>query len=115
MINSVLQHRATVERSTETLIEGSPVRTWAVTMVRAPVLLSRDEAVTDPTWTASQAREAGARCTLFASASIDIRPGDRVHVTRPPMAGSFEVLPDPSTVMTLHSISHREYKVRSVS
>lgn len=113
-ILSTLQHRATVERSTTTMVNGAPVRSWSVVSVRTPVLLSRDEVVTDPTWTPTQRTEAHQRATLFALPTADVQPGDRVHITRPPMAGSFEVLPDPSDVMTPHTVHHREYRVRSV-
>ncbi|SER12345.1 hypothetical protein [Microlunatus flavus] len=114
-ILNVLAHRATVERSTETMADGVPVRSWSVVGARIPVLLSRDKVVLDPTWTAEQHREAGVMCTLFALPAADIAPGDRVHLTRPALAGTFEVLPDPSAVLDLHGVHHHEHKVRSVA
>lgn len=114
-ILGVLQHRCTVERSTDALIDGVPVRSWSVVGVRVPVLLNRDAVVEDPTWTASQRHEAGSRATLFALPGADVLPGDRVHVTRPPMADTYEVLPDFADVLTLHVVHHRELKVRSLS
>lgn len=114
MINNVLTHRATIERNTYTMEDGSPVMTWAVIGVRVPVLFSKDSAEFDPTWTATQRREADQRGTLFALPGADIQPGDRVTLTRPMDGGKFEVLPDPSKVLTLHTIHHREYAVREV-
>ena len=115
MINSVLTHRATVERSAEVWQDGAPVFTWSVIKSGVPCLFSKDQGEFDPTWTATERREADQRGTLFALPTADIRPGDRVKITRPPtLALTLEVQPDPSTIPTLHSVSHREYKDRSV-
>lgn len=114
-IYSVLQHRATVTRSTTTLVNGAPVYAWNVVSVRTPVLYSTDNTEFDPAWTATQRREADQRGTLFATATADIKPGDRLTITRPAMmAMTLEVLPDPSTVLALHSASHKEWQVRQV-
>ena len=111
----MLTHRATVERFTETLEDGSPVRTWSEVAAGLPVLYSRDQADFDPAWTASQRREADQRGTLFALPGANIQPGDRVRITRPAtLTLTLEVQPDPSTIPTLHSVAHCEFEVRSV-
>lgn len=115
-IQGVLRHRATVERAQTTMVAGQPVKSWSVVLTRCPVLYSKDPTPDlDPTWTAIQRREADQRGTLFALPSADILPGDRIRITRPALPGAYEVQPDPSTVLTLHGISHKELKVRSVS
>lgn len=113
-IQGVLQHRATVERSTETMTDGVPVRSWSVVSVRTPVLLSRESVVLDPS-DGSERREATSLAVLFTLPTADLLPGDRVHLTRPALAGDFEVEADPSTVLSLHGVHHREFKLRSVS
>lgn len=114
-ILGTLQHRVTVERATERMVDGSPVRSWAVVGVRVPALLSRESMVIDPS-DASERREATSTGLLFTLPGAPIEPGDRVVITRPPfLAGSaFEVEQDPSDVLTLHDAHHREYKVRSL-
>lgn len=115
MIHSILAHRATIERASEQMVHGSPLRSWSVVTVRTPVLLSRDGSAHDPTWTATQRREANSLATLFSLPTSTIQPGDRVTLTRPPTGQTFEVLPDPAAVLTLHTVSHHEHKVREVT
>ena len=112
-ILSALQHRATIERATSTMVDGSPVRSWSVVSVRMPCLYSRESVVLDPS-DASERREATQVGLLFTLPEADIEPGDRVHITRPPLAGSFEVEPDPSSTLTPHTVSHREFRIRSL-
>lgn len=115
MINTTLRHRATVERSTSSMIDGGPHTTWTVVTVRTPVLYSKDSTEFDPSWTAEQRREADQRGVLFAASGADIRPGDRVRLTRPADLGlTLAVLADPSSVLSLHGVHHREFAVRSV-
>lgn len=111
-----LRHRATVERSTSVLLDGSPHTTWSVISVREPVLYSKDTTEFDPTLTTEQRRESDQRGTLFTSSTADLKPGDRVHLTRPVGLGlTLAVLADPATVLDLHGVHHREHKVRSVA
>ena len=112
-ILSALQHRATIERSTEAMVDGSPVRSWAVVGVRTPVLYSRESVVLDPS-DGSERREATQTGLLFTLPTADVRPSDRIHITRPPLSGSFEVEPDPSSILTPHTVSHREFRIRSL-
>ena len=112
-ILNVLQHRATVERSSETMTDGVPVRAWSVVGVRVPVLFSRESVVLDPS-DASERREATSTGLLFTMPGAAIEPGDRVHVTRPPLSGSFEVESEVTDVLTLHDVHHRELKLRSL-
>ena len=114
-ISSVLTHRCTVMRSIEDFSDGSPAFTWSVVSVRTPVLLRPTPSTTDPTWTSSQRHEADSEAILFSLATADLHPGDRVTLTRPPTGQTFEVQADPSTVLTLHTASHREWHVRQVS
>jgi hypothetical protein len=116
-ILTVLRHRAIVNRATDTYVKGRPQKVWALVtpaLSTIPVLYSKDKAEFDPTWTASQQTDAGQRGTLFAKPDANIKPGDHVTITRPNL-GTFEVLPDPASVQTLNTLSHKEYKVRSVN
>lgn len=113
-IQTILQHRATVRRATQEMIDGSPLNMWSTIAESVAVFYSKDNAEFDPTWTASQRRETDQRGTLFALAAADIKPGDRVTITRPANIGSFEILPDPSSIVAPHLVTHREFKVRSV-
>ena len=110
-ILNVLTHRATIERSTETMTDGVPVRAWSVVGVRVPVLYSRESVVVDPS-DASERREATSTGLLFTLPTADVMPGDRVHITRPALGGDYEVEADPSTVLSLHDVHHREFKLK---
>lgn len=116
MIMNALAHRANVERSTSVLVNGTPQTSWSVVSVRTPVLFSKDpKPDPDPTWTAEQRKESHSRGTLFAAPGADIRPGDRIRLTRPADLGlTLAVLSDPSAVLDLHQVHHREFAVRSV-
>lgn len=109
-----LKHRATVERSTETMVNGTPVKTWAVIAVRVPCLYSKDATEFDPMWTVTQRKEAGQRGTLFAVPKANILPGDRLTITRPSLPGKFEVQPDNADITTPLAVHHKEFKVKSV-
>jgi hypothetical protein len=116
-IDILLKHRATVQRSVDTFVKGSPSKAWTVVAdsVNAPlpVLYSKDSVELDPTWSATQKAEASQLGTLFTRPDAPIEPGDHVSLVRP-VLGVYEVLPDPSPVLTLSGVSHREYKVRSL-
>lgn len=110
-IRSVLRHRATVRRSTTTIVGGVPTTTWATLTEALPCLLDVGTAsLPEPTYTAQQQQAYDRAGTLFTLPTADVKPGDRVVLTRG-AAGTFLVKPDPAGVATLTGPHHREYRV----
>lgn len=115
LIRAVLAHRAKVERFTERSEDGAVLRDWAEVATDVPVLLDWADVrqPDDATWTAEQRRESHRVARLTCLPTAPIEPGDRVTLTRPAGLGSFEVLPAPSLLTTLHGPSHRELAVQA--
>lgn len=100
-----------MKRGTTTVVSGQPVTTWATVTENLPCLLDAGTAaLPEPTYTAQQQQAYDRAGTLFTLAAADMKPGDRVVLTRG-QSGTFLVKPDPATVSTLTGPHHREYRV----
>lgn len=114
MIRSVLRHRATVRRGTTAVVSGQSVTTWHTVAYDVPCLLDvGTRSLPEPSYTAEQQRTLDRSGTLFALPAADVKPGDRVVLTRG-ASGTFLVKPDPATVSTLTGAHHKEFRVEEV-
>jgi hypothetical protein len=110
-IRGVLRHRAIVKRPSTTIVDGESVIIWAAVTTDLPCLLDVGTAsMPEPTYTAEQQRTLDRSGTLFTLPTSDVKPGDRVVLTRG-QSGTFLVKPDPATVSTLTGPHHREFRV----
>ena len=90
--NAMLKHRCSVKRLVEGEIDGIATASWSTTStnVRCFIDLNFIRKGKDPMWTAEAGRRTDRTGVLFALSTADIRPGDRVSVTKGPV-GTFEV------------------------
>lgn len=76
-----------------------------------PCLLDAGTAsLPEPTYTSEQQRTLDRSATLLTLPSADVRPGDRLTMTRG-ATGTFLVKPDPASVATLLGPHHKEFRV----
>jgi hypothetical protein len=113
-IRNILRHRAQVKRASTTVVSGMPTTTWNTILSDLPCLLDAGtQGQPEPQYTATQQTTLDRSGLLFALPTADLKPGDRVVLTRG-QSGTFVIKPAPSNVSTLSGVHHREFRCEEV-
>jgi hypothetical protein len=106
-IYSVLRHQARVSRSVRTFDDGQAAYSWTTVGENVAVLLDASKREDGEEFEFEKADRVG---LLMSAPDADLRPGDRLTMTRGPV-GTFVLKGDPADIPTLHGFSHREFRV----
>ena len=89
---SMLRHRCSILRLTETDEDGMPIHAWRTTTtgIRCFLDLNFIRQGKDPVWSVEAGRVSDRSGVLFLLGNADIRSGDRITMTRGPH-GTFQV------------------------
>ncbi|WP_028636970.1 hypothetical protein [Nocardioides sp. URHA0032] len=114
MIYSVLRHRATVKRAERTTLNGEPLNVWSVVDGDVWCLLDTIGTQAEASHSSEVQPTRGRTARLLTASGADLRPGDRVTLTRGAV-GNFRVTSEPATVSTCAGPHHCEFIVEQVA
>lgn len=109
----ILNHRATISRHTWTDDDGAPFQRWTTIATGIPCLFTLKARDDSATTSAVQQTEDWASGILYTNATADIKPSDRITLTRP-LGISLVVSTSAATVLDFDGVSHKEFRVKTV-